>query len=348
MSILFSEHELVRLNVDPQALGAVERLPIPEPRVDEGRGERLAPFARESVRAPEGLRVRSDVLEALGIDARFDDRLHVLALTSPADWPMTLSRVEHPDGPDTSLQTIAPGGRSAFVRLPLLETFRFVIAGTEGSTLVLGSVDRGALQLQPVYPWPAPPLSEWIGAVVDEGLKALATDRLSADRWIQTTLAGVLARLQSSGPEVDPRARLAAIRDGRDTSPALKPRAWARSLSPSQRDALERFARMRTHSLSRRLASFLDRLTPDGPNLVERWRALCHERDDLEGVRVLLREAGVGDQLEAALREADSAGRAVRFSWPRDVDVDDERLRRAALSNPGAWWGSTRYGVNLL
>jgi hypothetical protein len=83
-------------------------------------------------------------------------------------------------------------------------------------------------------------------------------------------------------------------------------------------------------------------------NVVEAWRALCHERDDLEGVRVLLREAGAGGQLEEALRETDASGRAVRFSWPREVDVDDERLRRAALSNPGAWWGSTRYAVYLL
>jgi hypothetical protein len=369
MNTLFSEDELLRLHIDPNALGAIERLPIPEPRVDEGRGavhysppvERmatsfesaegaaeLAPPAWPSARVTERLRVRSDVLEALGVDARFDERRHLLALKPPAEWPMTLSLAERPGAADRDLRKVARMDRAATVRLPLLDTFRFVIVGPGGMPLALGAIEQGELRLQPVYPWPAPPLDDWIEAVMDDQVKVLAAGRLQADRWVETTVAGVLARLQTSGTASDARARLAAMRDGRDTSPALKPRLWMRSFSPVQRDVVERFARVRARSMASRLASLLDRLTPDTPDLVEAWRTLCHERDDLEGVRVLLREAGAGGQLEEALREADATGRAARFSWPREFDVDDKRLRRVALSNPGAWWGSTRYAVYLL
>ena len=45
------------------------------------------------------------------------------------------------------------------------------------------------------------------------------------------------------------------------------------------------------------------------------------------------------------LRGVDEAGRAVRFSWPSDVDVHDARLQRISEADPGAWWGSTRRQV---
>jgi hypothetical protein len=370
MTTLFSEDELRRLNVDPDALGAIERLPIPEPRVDEGRGSIRASAALESrawledrtpeafemasrLRAPEPLlqrlRVRSDVLDVLGVEGLYDDRRHVLGLKHEQFDPLTpLSIVRVPGPSGSGIQGVVEPDSAATVRLPLLDTFRFVIASPGGLFLALGAIEHGELRLQPVYPWPAPPLDEWIEAVMDEELKALASKRLHADRWVATTVAGMLARLQSAGTESEARTRLAALRAGRDPGPVLKPRLWVRAFPPAQREALERFARVRASSLASRLASLLDRLAPDTPDLVEQWRALCHERDDLEGVRVLLREAAAGADLEAALHEADASGRAVRFSWPREVDVDDERLRRAALSNPAAWWGSTRYAVHLL
>jgi hypothetical protein len=389
MTTFFSEDELHRLNVDPGALGTIERLPIPTPRVDEGRGSFLARRAvehrawlsdtAEGLEVPSrlpaaesvlrGLRVRSDVLEAIGVEARYDDGRQVIALSQyeetdqegaalppwKASGPMpppaaplrAHSRMGALDIPDRERWQVVQPDRGATVRLSLLDTFRFVIAAPGGLPLALGAIERGELRLQPVYPWPAPPLDEWVETVMDEDLKAFASRR-QADRWIATTIAGMLARLQTAGTEAEARTRLAALRAGRDSSPGLKPRLWVRAFSPAQRDALERFARIRARSLASRLEALLERLDPATSDLGEQWRALCHERDDLEGVRVLLREAGAGARLEEALHHADASGRAARFSWPREIDVDDERLRRAALSNPGAWWGSTRYAVYLL
>ncbi len=179
----------------------------------------------------EGLRVRSDVLNALGVEARFDERRHVLALNPPAEWPITLSVAELPGAPYRDFGRLVRPDRPATVRLPLLDSFRFVIAGPGGMALALGAVEQGELWLQPVYPWPAPPLAEWIEAVMDEEMRALATGRLHADRWVETTVAGVLARLQASGAKVDAPARLAALRAGRDASQGLEPRLWMRSFS---------------------------------------------------------------------------------------------------------------------
>jgi hypothetical protein len=322
------------------------------------------------------------VLDVIGVEGRYDDRRQALALTQggdvpprepeerrvrfeesrareasapptlPLELPAALlrlgERLGRPRAPDRQSWKVIQPDRGATVRLSLLDTFRFVIAAPGGLPLALGVIEQGQLWLQPVFPWPAPPLGEWIEAVMDEELKALASERLQADRWVSTTVAGMLARLQTPGTDTEARTRLAALQAGRDPSPALKPRLWVRSFSPAQRDALERFARVRARSLASRLASLVDRLSPDLPDLVEQWRTLCHERDDLEGVRVLLREAGSGAGLEGALHDADTPGRAIRFSWPPGVEVDDERLRRAALSNPAAWWGSTRYAAHLL
>ena len=102
----------------------------------------------------------------------------------------------------------------------------------------------------------------------------------------------------------------------------------------------------------RDIAARLDRLqTHFGPadaSLDLTWQALCWDRDDVDGIRVLLREAGAGEALTSALRALDETGRAVRFSWPSDVDVHDERLQRISEADPGAWWGSTRRQVAWL
>jgi hypothetical protein len=63
-------------------------------------------------------------------------------------------------------------------------------------------------------------------------------------------------------------------------------------------------------------------------------------RDDLEGVRTLLLEAGGSERLDAALRPVDQAGLALAARLPRGFRLRDERLRRIALGDPAAWWAS--------
>jgi hypothetical protein len=123
---------------------------------------------------------------------------------------------------------------------------------------------------------------------------------------------------------------------------AIEARRWLRGFEPGQRALVERFAVVCARTLASRLARLQTTLRPDDDSLEETWAWACWERDDLEGVRVLLREAGAGAALAAALQDADVTGRAVRFSWPSGIDVHDERLQRVSEGDPGAWWGSTR------
>jgi len=54
-----------------------------------------------------------------------------------------------------------------------------------------------------------------------------------------------------------------------------------------------------------------------------------------------------GAELAEFLATVDAIGRAVRFSWPSELDVHDARLQRVSEMEPAAWWGSTRYPVLL-
>jgi hypothetical protein len=365
MSALFTDEELAQLGIDADTLGSVERLAAPHPRVDEARGPRPTTLAEPgqassfetssrgadtqfeaaALHAIERRTVRSDVLARVGVNAAFDERRFEVLLSADADLEFQLERV---DPVAAGLRDASTRAARTPVRLSLLGSFRFVIATPEGSALALVAIDEREVRLQNVYPWPAPPARQWLEAIRDDLLRDLVTKRVAGDRWDQTTMAGVLARLQAEPTGDLARARLAALRAGGDAAPSLAPRLWMRAFSPAQRAAVERVARVSAGRLGDRVAAFLDRLSPKALDLQEHWRALCHERDDLEGVRVLLREAGAGQQLEEALEKADEAGRAVRFSWPPEQRVDDERLRKVSLSNAAAWWGSTDYDVSLL
>lgn len=341
--------ELARFGLDTGAIGAGESLAVPAPLVDEGRGpHRPARFAREAVGPPAAdpaeppdrpaeRHVRSDALAALGIGALFNPDDRILSLTAPPELPFTmielaLAPARRPDNPL----------RDGTVRLPLRRAFRSVIATGSGVALVLLDYEPGTLRIHPLHAWPEPPLAEWLDGAMDETLGKQA--ETGPDRWTAIAMAGRLARAPISGSA----ARVAAWLAGEPTGAGTGPREWMRAFTDRQLDAVERVACGRAAALAPRLTGLLDALRPDAPNLAERWRACCHERDDLEGVRVLLREADAGAELEHQLAACDDAGRAIRFNWPPEVVVDDDQLQRAALSNPSAWWGSTAYEAHLL
>jgi hypothetical protein len=122
---------------------------------------------------------------------------------------------------------------------------------------------------------------------------------------------------------------------------------WARGLTSVQRAALERFAAVEAGHLAVRLTRLQETFDVQDLASTARWRALCAQRDDLEGLRVLLREADVdtGAELATWLAEVDAIGRALRFSWPTELDVHDGRLQRVSEMEPDVWWGSTRHPV---
>lgn len=392
MSGELTPDDLAALGLETSALGEIETLAYPQPRVDDARGRpaggpggpRAAlgssasrpgatpvPGALQPPLDPRGpsegaeldlLAVRSEALEDIGLSAALAPDLSELHLWGDHDTTFVIVT-----GGETSDERLAgaeaSGGASldvpvTRVRLPLRQTFRFVIAAPDRSALALVQHRREDLRVQPVYPWADPPIDAWDQAD-DTTLNAMTQKRaMQADRWERTLVAGMVARLVEPPPGTA-RARLQGLMSGTDSGaqsatggPAVPagPRSWFRQLSAGHRALVARRAVGRGQVLAADLGDCRDALVPTNQRLASTWRDLCHRRDDLEGVRVLLRSADAREveALEAVLRDVDALGKAVRFSWPPEIEVDDERLRRVALSDPGAWWGSTVYPVQLL
>lgn len=349
MTTGFSPHDLERFGIDPGALGERESLPLPRPHVDEARGPARSTTASD---AEPPLRVRSHVLDQVGVAATLDEQAPepAIRLHGPQDVPFDIV----PLAPQASPETRSGPADAASppphpdVRLPLRESFRFVIAGPGGVPVAIGAVMAHTVEVQIVYAWPAPPLDHWVRQAGDGDMRRLLEETRPADRWRQTVAAGILARLEEPASAAEARTRVADMLAGRSPARRDTPRVWLRALAPSQRTVIEHFATVRARALASRLDQLLDNLSPDLEDAAARWHDACLERDDLESVRVLLREAGGGSALESSLRDVDAPGRAIRFSWPREIVVQDARLDRVAVANPSAWWGSTTYERFLL
>jgi hypothetical protein len=300
---------LAQAGVDAGAVGATERLLLPEPQVDEARTARVG-----TASVPPGLLdgglldVRSDALGAAGIEAGFDEDASTLVLSARQDLAFGLAGREVV-GTRFHVATDRP---SAFAL--------WSVAGP----LAIGSIDTRAIELRVVYAWPSPAGLDDTGVQIDSGVIQ------QRSRWDETLAAGRIAR--GVEPGVSQAATIAA-------------RRWTRGLTADQRTLIERFAIVQARDIAVRLDRLQTHVGPADTSLDLTWQALCWDRDDVEGIRVLLREAGAGEALTAALRAVDESGRAVRFSWPSDVDVHDERLQRISEADPGAWWGSTRRQV---
>jgi hypothetical protein len=304
---------LAQAGVDAGAVGAAERLVLPEPQVDEARTARVGTGS-----VPTGLLdVRSDALGAAGIEAGFDEDASTLVLSARQDLAFGLAEREVV-GTRFHVATDRP---SAFGL--------WSVAGP----LAIGSIDARAIELRVVHAWPSPTGLNDSGVEPhpnDSGVELHSGVVQPRSRWDDTLAAGRIAR------GVEPGASQAAT---------IAARRWTRGLTADQRTLIERFAIVQAHGIAARLDRLQAHFGPADASLDLAWQALCWDRDDVEGIRVLLREAGAGQALTAALRAVDEAGRAVRFSWPSDVDVHDERLQRISESDPGAWWGSTRRQV---
>jgi hypothetical protein len=326
---------LAEAGLDAGAVGASERLLLPEPQVDEARTARAsAAFAPRDLLDRGLLHVRSDGLSAAGIEAGFDEDARTLVLSARQDLAFTIMAASgDPVGTRFQVATDRP---SAFGL--------WSVAGP----LAIGSVDARAIELRMVYAWPSPAGLNDSGVQNDSGVELRSNDSgveprpndsgvglhsgvvRQRSRWDETLAAGRIAR------GMEPGAGQAAT---------IAARRWTRGLTADQRMLIERFAIVQARDVAARLDRLQTHFGPADASLDLTWQALCWDRDDVEGIRVLLREAGAGEALAAALRAVDEAGRAVRFSWPSDIDVHDERLQRVSEADPGAWWGSTRRQV---
>ena len=216
-----------------------------------------------------------------------------------------------------------------------------------GSGRLLCFVERGQLNLvavsAPVALAPlakiAEPADGWMrssrdGWVAEQAARTLET----GGAWSVCVAAGQHARLADAAAYGDPKDTVEAQLRGESPGWLAAPRRWARSLAEVQVSTMSRLALAEVDRLGE-VADDLERSDPETDAWREDWRRLCHARDDLEGVRVLLAERGASNDLDAHVAALDRAGRSLRMAAPLARLGRDERLRRARLADPDAWWG---------
>lgn len=127
-------------------------------------------------------------------------------------------------------------------------------------------------------------------------------------------------------------------------------REWAREIEPAAARKVENRALV----VADRLRTTLDNLgrapAGDDPEWQRSMLRLLRERDELEGVALLLAEAESCERLDPALRRLDEVGWVAICSLPVVALPEcEEHLARAARVEPDGWWVQpSKNGVSVL
>jgi hypothetical protein len=222
------------------------------------------------------------------------------------------------------------------------------IVARAGSTGIVVSATDAGLNLAPLVKpieVPAlerldPPVMEWTRHFNDPWLVDLVVARCHAQNsWSRLVAAGMLARLTTPSSGDDARAWVQAFISGKVDEGLAAPRRWIRSLSDRQVRTAEQLSLAEVDALHEAVDAVASDVDQNVAHWADEWRELCHRRDDVECVVVLLDEAGGMTHLREALTSLDREGDLLRLSVPPEIRGGDERMRRVALKNPGCWWG---------
>jgi hypothetical protein len=349
MTRLPSDDQLRALGLERSRLGETVVLDWPEAAAAHGRGLTDMAIAGLTVAgiiaAPDygGLhfgRAAVPAAEALGIsiDQAEEDR-RILKVSCASGAP-AIVRVLPPLGPT------APPDQKAWARDPedlatvLLDVRPWVSSGGAvllpgGDGLLITIGEDGRLRLTEVVaggPRTPPveiaaPVASWLSDEHPPWLRRAVETRLGQPSpWRQAAAVGLVARLAAPLRAAPAAADLAG------------PRRWVRGLGPGQLDALELLLRTEVERLLLAAADLARTMACDDRG----WRSalveLCQGRDDVEGVRILLNEAGAGAALAGAIRDLDDAGARLVRSLPVRLRIDDARLREVRALDEAAWW----------
>ncbi len=232
---------------------------------------------------------------------------------------------------------------SSSVRFDIRERGAVVIERTEGPALVL--LDRGDRVQALVVESPSTvvlgaDLEAWTDGIRDAWMLAQIGSTRSSDGWATLRVIGRFARLAEL--HATPEERRAAVRrllEGRLDPRHEGPRKWAGGWSQAQRDQVRRWTLGRVEALVgqlRQLGASVDPFDPDWRRLMLRTLV---ERDDVEGVCLLLVEGGDEPEVVSALRSADELGEHLARDVEGEVCFHDTQLERACgieLHRP--WW----------
>jgi hypothetical protein len=180
---------------------------------------------------------------------------------------------------------------------------------------------------------------DWSAAGDDEWLsRQIAADSSISESWRAAVTVGMFARLYEPPSGERPRAIVQAILRGELEESIARPRRWVRSLTASQLETLQDLALAEADLVLRTIESLDATYEPTEPDWQRQLLEICRRREDVEGVSLLLHEAGADRRLTSGLGLLDDIGRAFMFDVPIRIAPFDERLRRVASFDPEAWW----------
>ena len=171
---------------------------------------------------------------------------------------------------------------------------------------------------------------DWLGCEI--------SDRLASGHpWQQAVARGMAARLTPRGN--NPIELMGRLLAGEPLPEFDKERAWARSLSAERLVEIEGWALAEAKSAVADFEYLFDNSAPEDARWCSDVLDVMHRRDNVEGVKLLLREAGAGQALQAVLEDLDGLctnWMGALQKWPGGWR--DERTRRSFAINPTVWW----------
>ena len=323
-----------------ESIGEASTLPWPVEEVGEGRGARLA--LTLAVLVANGFAGETFARVALDVVDRTGGRLEVL-----------------PSRPGI-VKLVAPGSEAVDIACDHSATGAFELdpddAGTayfdavalrqcivrQGGMAFLFTADAATFSVAPIYQsareTEAPPFGTWLAGHSDAWLIREVTMRAaSGSIWDVAVAVGIFARLFEPDDAGQCRQLGERLRTGSAADVLTAPRRWARALDDAGCDMLEAQTADEVRALRRGVTDLLERVNPDDRAWVDALVAICHRRDDLEAVRLLLFEARGTDVLRFPLGTVDDDATTLFPALPK-LALTDERLRRVRSVDPDAWW----------
>jgi hypothetical protein len=284
-------------------------------------------------------------LEELGFRLEVGlDRPRIIKVIDETGAPIVVRGIElvptafHKDPKDPStvfLDLDVPGARTV-----LRDTESGVLIVPAEQSLTVYPVTGPSLRVKPLSEIRAP-LAVWCREVRDSWLIGqLEKAAGSEDSWSHCVAAGMYARLVEPANAAEAERDVERLLSGRAVDRMAEPRRWARTLSAEQRATLEDLALAEIDHLDTLLGHIEDEATPEEEEWREDLLELCRRRDDLEGILLVLAETGAGQRLARACGGFDRRAEIFSASIPARVSFQDEKLRRAWLGSPEAWWAS--------
>jgi hypothetical protein len=174
---------------------------------------------------------------------------------------------------------------------------------------------------------------QWLRSEVSQLLQRGGT-------WANVVAAALVARYLEPASTAVAKQWLQATLACQAVPALAAPRQWARQLQPMQLRTVQELARAEATRLALMLDEVAETAVPDDGPWQGVWLDVCHSRDDLEGVRILLREVDAAEALQRPLTRLDRTGRMVRSVLPGAFVPRDERIRRANKVSPDSWWST--------